>query len=141
LLSILQAQRAAAIARRQAAQYGWRFRDSGGGGDDFGFDDDDVAESPADVNIPHTEAFFLTNHLQWNIELCLTNYMFNRKKALAKGFLHAPEKLQRRFVLVGIANFVLMPFTLIFMIVYFFMKNAEALHNNKEYLGPREWSP
>ena len=42
---------------------------------------------------------------------------------------------------VGVANFVLMPFVLMFMLVHFFMKNAEELHSKKDYLGPREWSP
>ena len=76
------------------------------------------AEVEAEINIPHTRGFFLTNHLQWNIEFCVMNHVFDRKKTLAKDFIHAPRKLQQRFVLVGIANFVLMPFTLIFMIVY-----------------------
>ncbi len=81
------------------------------------FSFDPTREEQEDLNIPHTRGFFLTNHLQWNIEFCLLNHMFDRKKNLDATFIHAPAKLQRRFVLVGIGNFVLMPFTLIFMIV------------------------
>ena len=68
--------------------------------------------------------------------------MFNKKYEIDREFLErGAQILRRRFFWVGVANFMLMPFTLIFMLVYFFMKHAEELHSKKDYLGPREWSP
>ena len=68
--------------------------------------------------------------------------MFNQKYEINREFLErGAHILRRRFFWVGVANFILMPFTLIFMLVYFFMKHAEELHSKKDYLGPREWSP
>ena len=68
--------------------------------------------------------------------------MFNRKYEINEDFLqHGAQTLRRRFLCVGVANFVLMPFVLMFMLVHFFMKNAEEFHSKKDYLGPREWSP
>ena len=81
----------------------------------------------------------MSQHYIWYFRCLLCSKLCEQE--LEVSFIHTPNKLQQRFILVGVANFVLMPFTLIFMIVYFFMRNAEALHNNKEYLGPREWSP
>lgn len=87
-------------------------------------------------------SIYLTRHLQWNLEFCILNPMFNRKYEINEDFLqHGAQTLRRRFLCVGVANFVLMPFVLMFMLVHFFMKNAEEFHSKKDYLGPREWSP
>jgi autophagy-related protein 9 len=43
--------------------------------------------------------------------------------------------LKRRFFVMGILNLVLMPFIMIFMLIFFFLKNAEELHSKKSVLG------
>ena len=37
-------------------------------------------------------------------------------------------------------NFVLSPFILVFIVIYFFIKNAEKFHKNPVQLGNRQWS-
>ena len=103
------------------------------------------------LNIPGLSISETRSHLQilpsltctqWNLQFCILNPMFNQKYEINREFLErGAHILRRRFFWVGVANFILMPFTLIFMLVYFFMKHAEELHSKKDYLGPREWSP
>jgi autophagy-related protein 9 len=42
---------------------------------------------------------------------------------------------------MAIANFILMPFILIFTVIFFFLQHAQEFHEKKSYLGPRQWSP
>jgi hypothetical protein len=51
------------------------------------------------------------------------------------------EALQRRFRWMGILNLILMPFIMIFMVIFFFLKHAEELHSSKSVMGPRQWTP
>ena len=52
--------------------------------------------------------------------------MFSRNFRLRKSFLRNTRALQRRFIVFGVLNLLLLPFTLIFMVMYFFLKNAEV---------------
>lgn len=44
-------------------------------------------------------------------------------------------------MVMGLLNFFLMPFIMIFMLIFFFLKHAEELHSKKTVLGPRQWTP
>ena len=69
----------------------------------------------------------LTKTLEWNLHWTMLNHMFDVPTfQLRPEFLNDVPALQRRFVVFGILNFVLLPFTLLFMIMYFFLKNAEV---------------
>lgn len=82
-----------------------------------------------------------TKSLEWNLHWTLLNHMFSRNFRLRPQFLTDVTALQRRFVMFGLLNLVLLPFTLLFMVMYFFLKNAEEFHKKGDYLGPRKWSP
>eukprot|EP00474_Spongospora_subterranea_P002648 CRZ03106.1 hypothetical protein [Spongospora subterranea] len=84
----------------------------------------------------------LGKSLEWNIRFCVLDSMFHDELfTVREAFLQKPQVLRRLFVYMAIANFLLMPFILLFMIIFFFLKNAEELHSRKAYLGPRQWSP
>lgn len=83
----------------------------------------------------------LTKSLEWNLDITLFSHMWGRNFLLRRSFVDNVGSLQRRFVLVGIVNFLLLPFALMFLIVYFFLKHAEDFHKKGDYLGPRKWSP
>jgi autophagy-related protein 9 len=86
-------------------------------------------------------SMYLTKHLEWNVKLCILDHIFNDQFAVRQRFIHNVGALKWRFRAMAVANFVLMPFILIFSVVYFFMKHAEEFHARRDYLGPREWSP
>ncbi|CAN0020353.1 unnamed protein product [Ascophyllum nodosum] len=84
---------------------------------------------------------YLTKSLEWSVHFCVLNHMFSDKFTIRRAFLEDVQSLRLRLVFVGLAHVVLLPFLLLFMLVYFFLQNAQEWHSSKSYLGPREWSP
>ncbi|KAG5191934.1 autophagy protein Apg9-domain-containing protein [Tribonema minus] len=89
----------------------------------------------------HARTPRLTKSLEWSLRFCVLSHLFNHKFTLRRDFLEDRAALQRRFLAVGLAQLALMPFLLLFMVMYFFLQNAQEWHASKDYLGPREWSP
>lgn len=87
------------------------------------------------------ERLFLTKSLEWSLSFCIMEYMFNEQFNISSLFMKDVQGLQGRFVMVGIVHIALLPFMLIFMIVSFFLQNAQQFHSSRAYLGPRQWSP
>ena len=42
---------------------------------------------------------------------------------------------------MAVINLVLAPFLLVFLVIYFFMRNAEKFYNHPSAVGARRWSP
>lgn len=57
-----------------------------------------------------------------------------------RAFLEDVRALRVRLVLVGLAHVVLLPFLLLFMLVYFFLQNAQEWHSIKVRSGTRRGS-
>ena len=45
------------------------------------------------------------------------------------------SSLRRRFWILGLFNLILLPFIMIFMVIFFFLKHAEELHSKKTLFG------
>ncbi|GAX83721.1 hypothetical protein CEUSTIGMA_g11146.t1 [Chlamydomonas eustigma] len=93
----------------------------------------------------------LTKTLEWNLRWCILDHMFDEHSfRVRKDFLTDPAKLQKnltdpaklqkRFKLAAIMNLVLCPFLLVFLVIYFFMHNAEKFYSHPGALGSRRWS-
>lgn len=63
----------------------------------------------------------------WNEKTKNTFLQFTIRRA----FLEDVRALRVRLVLVGLAHVVLLPFLLLFMVVYFFLQNAQEWHSSK----------
>jgi len=96
---------------------------------------------PFICSICQVDSFFLTKHLEWNLRFCILDHIFNRNFSVREEFVRDAGALRRRFRMMAALNLLLLPFILVFMVVHFFLKNAEELHANRDYLGPREWAP
>lgn len=79
--------------------------------------------------------------LEWNIRICILNSMFDEEFTIRKQFIERPDALRTHFQRAAIINFILSPFVLIFMMIFFFLKNAEELHSRRSVMGPRQWTP
>ena len=82
----------------------------------------------------------LTKTLEWNLYFCIFDFMFDENFRIRRGFKDV-RALEARFRLVGVANIVLAPFTLVFMLSYFFLRNAEKCYRHPGTIGARGWSP
>eukprot|EP00887_Chlorella_sp_A99_P005099 scaffold25.g5099.t1 len=81
--------------------------------------------------------FMLTKTLEWNIYWCVLDAMFDDHFRVDQAFLRAPAGLRRRFRAAALLNLLVSPFLLAFLLIYFFMKNAEQLYNHPSSLGGR----
>ncbi|CAN0476144.1 unnamed protein product, partial [Hapterophycus canaliculatus] len=54
---------------------------------------------------------------------------------IRREFLQDVRALRARLVLVGLAHVMLLPFLLLFMVVYFFLQNAQEWHSSKASFG------
>jgi autophagy-related protein 9 len=83
-----------------------------------------------------------TKTVEWNLYWCLLDPIFDEKTySVRSSFLSDEAGLQCRFRMMAILNAVLSPFLLVFLVIYFFMKNAEALYHHPSMMGARRWSP
>lgn len=87
------------------------------------------------------KTLFLTKSLEWSLDFCILQHMLNEHFNISSEFLRDVKGLQYRFVTVGIVHFLLLPFMLVFMIIHFFLENAQHFRSSQSYLGPRQWSP
>ncbi len=99
-----------------------------------------------DLKIPWWLAFFVGNNsliltysLELSINYCILEHMFNDNYTISNIFLKDKESLMWRFKFIGFLHIILLPFLLIFMIIHFFMENAQQYYSNKSYFGPRQW--
>jgi autophagy-related protein 9 len=84
----------------------------------------------------------LTKTVQWNLRWCVLDAMFNESTfKIEQSFVHDEAALRRRFRTMAIVNALFSPFLFVFLVIYFFMKNAEALYHHPSSLGARRWSP
>lgn len=96
-----------------------------------------------DVRVPFgciSQRRMLTKTLEWNINQCVLEYMFDKKFNIKETFRNDVNGLRHRFRWFAVLNFVLAPFIVQFIIIYFFIKNAERFHKDPMQLGNRQWS-
>lgn len=63
--------------------------------------------------------------------LTYTNPGHEKQFTIRREFLHDVGAIRVRLFLVGLAHVVLLPFLLLFMLVYFFLQNAQEWHSSK----------
>ncbi|XP_072029562.1 autophagy-related protein 9A-like [Amphiura filiformis] len=95
------------------------------------------------------ETVFLTNGLKYNLELILfwgpwspfQNYWHLKedyKKAAKREQL--AQQLSKHILWVGLVNFLLMPFILLWQLLYSFFNYTDLIKRNPSTLGARRWS-
>lgn len=81
------------------------------------------------------KTLFLTKSLEWSINFCVLQFMFNENAVMTEEFLRDTKGLQYRFVQVGAIQLLFMPFMLVFMVIHFFLENAQQFRSSQSYLG------
>jgi autophagy-related protein 9 len=66
--------------------------------------------------------------------------MFDKNFAIRRDFANDPERLKRRLRMVGVGMALVSPFLVVFMLMYFFMRNAEQFYHQPGTVGSRRWS-
>ncbi|XP_050206041.1 autophagy-related protein 9 [Mercurialis annua] len=82
----------------------------------------------------------LTKTLEWTLNWCILQSMFDRNFCVRRDFVSNPESLKKRLMVVGFAMLLLSPFLVIFMLVYLFLRHAEQFYNHPSTASSRRWS-
>lgn len=82
----------------------------------------------------------LPKTLEWILNWCILQSMFNRNYHIRRDFVSDPETLKKMLRVVGFALILLSPFLVIFMLVYLFLRHAEQFYNHPSIASSRGWS-
>lgn len=82
----------------------------------------------------------LTKTLEWTLNWCVLQSMFDRNFCVRRDFVADPNTLRKRLMLVGLGMLLLSPFLVIFMLVYLFLRHAEQFYNHPSTASSRRWS-
>ncbi|XP_061366963.1 autophagy-related protein 9-like [Gastrolobium bilobum] len=82
----------------------------------------------------------LTKTLEWTLNWCILQSMFDRNFCVRRDFVSNPKTLKKRLMVVGLAMLLLSPFLVIFMLVYLFLRHAEQFYNHPSTASSRRWS-
>uniref|UniRef100_A0A2N9IKN3 Autophagy-related protein 9 n=1 Tax=Fagus sylvatica TaxID=28930 RepID=A0A2N9IKN3_FAGSY len=82
----------------------------------------------------------LTKTLEWTLNWCILQSMFDRNFCVKRDFISNPTTLKKRLMVVGLAMLLLSPFLVIFMLVYLFLRHAEQFYNHPSTASSRRWS-
>ncbi|CAN1292043.1 Autophagy-related protein 9 [Linum perenne] len=96
-----------------------------------------TAKSGSDGTQHH---LILTKTLEWTLNWCILQSMFDRNFCVKMDFIANPKTLKNRLMVVGIAMLILSPFLVIFMLVYLFLRHAEQFYNHPSTASSRRWS-
>ena len=91
---------------------------------------------------PRRRRFVLTKTLEWNLRWAVLDPMWDEGGAfIREEWLRDEAGLKRRLRLLAAANLAVAPFLLLFLLIYFVMRNAERVyHAPGSALGSRRWS-
>lgn len=99
------------------------------------------------LTVPIFNTYFLTKTLEWNLNLCITDYMFTKEGQLKPAILVQNNRmalangLRKRFKLAGLLSIILTPFLVVYFVLYFFLKLFYDFKTNPGLLNAREYSP
>ncbi|KAJ9197917.1 hypothetical protein DTO164E3_5473 [Paecilomyces variotii] len=85
--------------------------------------------------------------LEWNINLCIMDYVFNEQGQVRPLFLKDTHRralsdgLRRRFLFAGIMNIFVSPFLVFFFLMHYFFRYFNEYQKNPSQIGSRQYTP
>ena len=85
--------------------------------------------------------------LEWNINLCVMDYVFNEQGQVRTLFLKdthrraLSEGLRRRFIFAGIMNIFVAPFIVVYFLMHYFFRYFNEYKKNPAQIGSRQYTP
>ncbi|KAH9026775.1 APG9-domain-containing protein [Lactarius pseudohatsudake] len=89
----------------------------------------------------------LTRSLEWNLQFCLMEYLFDRRGQVRKVFLKSKNRaalidgLRRRLIFMGILNAIFAPFIVVYLLMYSFFRYFEESYKNPSAISGRAYTP
>lgn len=85
--------------------------------------------------------------LEWNINLCIVDYVFNEQGQVRPLFLKDSHRkalsdgLRRRFVFFGIMNIFVAPFIVVYFMMHYFFRYFNEYKKNPSQISSRQYTP
>lgn len=85
--------------------------------------------------------------LEWNINLCIMDYVFNEQGQVRTLFLRdthrktLSEGLRRRFMFAGFMNIFVAPFIVVYFMMHYFFRYFNEFKKNPSQIGSRQYTP
>ncbi|PYI21330.1 autophagy protein Apg9 [Aspergillus japonicus CBS 114.51] len=85
--------------------------------------------------------------LEWNINLCVMDYVFNEQGQVRTLFLKDTHRralsdgLRRRFIFAGIMNIFAAPFIVVYFMTHYFFRYFNEYKKNPSQIGSRQYTP
>lgn len=85
--------------------------------------------------------------LEWNINLCIMDYVFNEQGQVRTLFLRdthrraLSEGLRRRFIFAGIMNIFVAPFIVLYFVMHYFFRYFNEYKKNPAQIGSLQYTP
>lgn len=85
--------------------------------------------------------------LEWNINLCIMDYVFNEQGQVRSLFLRdthrraLSEGLRRRFIFAGLMNVFVAPFIVVYFLMHYFFRYFNEYKKNPAQIGSRQYTP
>lgn len=85
--------------------------------------------------------------LEWNLSLCILDYVFNEQGQLRPLFLKDTHRralsdgLRRRFLFAGFMNVVCAPLIIIYFMMLYFFRYFNEYQRNPSQIGSRQYTP
>ncbi|KAK9457674.1 autophagy protein Apg9-domain-containing protein [Dipodascopsis uninucleata] len=108
-----------------------------------------VNKNILDLSIPVPflrNAQWLTRSLEWNLSICIMDYVFNDQGQVRSLFLKDGHRrllsdgLRRRFMIAGFVNLVFAPFIVVYLFLLYFFRYFDEYHKNPSTIGSRQYS-
>ncbi|KAG1361388.1 autophagy-related protein 9 [Cocos nucifera] len=82
----------------------------------------------------------LTKTLEWTLNWCILQSMFDNKFCVQRDFVTNPSLLKKRLRIIGTGMLLISPCLVIFMLVYLFLRHAEQFYHHPSIVYSRRWS-
>lgn len=85
--------------------------------------------------------------LEWNIQLCVLDYVFNDQGQVRTLFLRDTHRralsdgLRRRFIFAGLMNIFMSPFLVVYFLMHYFFRYFNEYKREPTQIGSRQYTP
>ncbi|VUG18657.1 ATG9 [Brettanomyces bruxellensis] len=99
------------------------------------------------LKIPGLNTYFLTKTMEWNLKLCIFDYLFDSEGQLKTSVmdehsrLKMSQQLSKRFQLAGMLSVIITPPLVLYFLLYYFLRFFYQFKSDPGSMSTREFSP
>lgn len=98
------------------------------------------------LRVKYRNLVFFSKSLEWNLNFAILNFFFDKQQKIKSELLEPENRLEtirqlrKRFIVMGIVNAILAPFSLLFASLYILFEHGQEFYRNPSQISGRNWS-